>query len=339
MKTTNMKQILAVALVALSATTAYANSWRINNNGSKAPDFADLNAAMTSESVVEGDTLYLDPGCVLSSEQNVTKQVTIVGTGYDSTKPYGISTISGNLVLNAAYIKVEGVYITGEVKIQYKHATIERCKMTNKIWHSDGGTNYTTIRQCYIDITTNNNAIVGSSKTATYNGFWTIENCIIRVWTNYTNNCISKLFSATIRNNLIIHKGSDNVFSDLGQATVVNNIVISSSATVTNFAKNSDGQFSNNVFSQAYQPETNKTGYTDINTVLTGNYESYTLTEDSPAAGYGLDGTDCGIFGGLYPYVKGGLPYGHPYYTKTTVSPRAENDKVNVSLQIKMQNE
>ena len=75
------------------------------------------------------------------------------------------------------------------------------------------------------------------------------------------------------------------------------------------------------------------------NVVFTGNYESYELIEDSPAKGYGTDGKDCGIFGGLYPYVKGGLPQGHPYYTKAVISPRAENDKVNVSLKIKMQDE
>ena len=101
-----------------------------------------------------------------------------------------------------------------------------------------------------------------------------------------------------------------------------------------------DAQFINNVVGQNYNAANNRvTGSTKTDVVYTGDYESYTLVEDSPAKGYGTDGKDCGIFGGLYPYVKGGLPQGHPYYTKAVISPRAENDKVNVSLKIKMQDE
>jgi hypothetical protein len=32
------------------------------------------------------------------------------------------------------------------------------------------------------------------------------------------------------------------------------------------------------------------------------------LAKDSPGVGYGLDGKDCGIFGGENPYVPSGLP-------------------------------
>jgi hypothetical protein len=65
----------------------------------------------------------------------------------------------------------------------------------------------------------------------------------------------------------------------------------------------------------------------------------YQLKDDSPAKGAAADGGDCGPFGGDYPYVIGGLPIGHPYYTKAVISPRSDNDKVKVSLQIKMQND
>ena len=87
---TSISHILAATFLVLAATTVQARSWRINNNANLKPDFTDINAAMSSESVAAGDTLYLDPGCNLVTTQNVTKQVTIIGCGYEGNDvPYG----------------------------------------------------------------------------------------------------------------------------------------------------------------------------------------------------------------------------------------------------------
>ena len=333
---TTMKHFVAVALVALAATTAQAHSWRINNDVTKAPDFTDLNAAMASENVADGDTLYLDAGANLSAQQNVTKQVTIIGVGYEATLPYGTSTISGEFNLKKAGIKVEGVKITSTTTIAADYVTLERCKAT-RIYGSET-CQYATIRQCYITNSSSYTYTVrGLGKTNTRSAFWTIENSI--VVTNINYHLILELYSAVLRNNLLIMKSSDNCIASLSNASISNNIIVST-YKVNGCIYDTDGQFVNNVVGQNYAAETNHvTGSTSTDVVFTGNYESYELIEDSPAKNYGTDGKDCGIFGGLYPYVKGGLPQGHPYYTKAVISPRAENDKVNVSLKIKMQDE
>lgn len=336
-----MKHFVAVALVALAATAAQAHSWRINNDVTKAPDFTDLNAAMASENVADGDTLYLDAGANLSAEQNVTKQVTIIGVGYDATLPYGFSTISGAFNLKKAGIKVEGLNMTAATYIQADYVTIERCK----VYHisavlTSGICQYATIRQCYVVHTNDYEGIIGLGKTDTRSAFWTVENCIIRSGGNWAYN-IRNLYSAVIRNNLLLSSGTYQGFNlrDLGNANIYNNIIVNT-GSVSCCVADIDGQFINNVVGKDYNSETNRvTGSTKTDVVYTGDYESYTLVEDSPAKNYGTDGKDCGIFGGLYPYVKGGLPQGHPYYTKAVISPRAENDKVNVSLKIKMQDE
>lgn len=338
MKTTNITKYMAVALVALTATTAQARSWRVNNDITKAPDFTDLNAAMASSDVANGDILYLDAGTNLTAEQNVTKQVTIVGPGYEATLPYGTSTISGKLNLKAAEIKVEGVNITGETWIQANYVTIERCK-TYAI-RCSGTCQYATIRQCYVVKTDSYPAIEGLGKTDTRSAYWTVENSIISNVGSYAKN-ICNLYSAVIRNNLLLNSGTYNSFNleSLGTANITNNIIVNTGG-VNNCINSIDGQFINNVVGQNYAAETNHvTGSTSTAVVFTGDYESYELIEDSPAKNYGTDGADCGIFGGLYPYVKGGLPQGHPYYTKAVISSRAKNDKVNVSLKIKMQDE
>lgn len=335
---TTMKHFVAVALVALAATTAQAHSWRINNDVTKAPDFIDLNAAMASENVADGDTLYLDAGANLSAEQNVTKQVTIIGVGYDATLPYGFSTISGAFNLKKAGIKAEGLNITSTTTIAADYVTLERCRTYRII--ASGTCQYATIRQCYARCDQAGGTIVGHGKTDTRSAYWTIENCII-IKTNYSDAAIYRLYSAVIRNNLIQNhvSYSNYCLNELGNASVSNNIILDTGDR--NYCIGSiDGQFVNNVVGEDYNAETNRvTGSTKTDVVYTGDYESYTLVEDSPAKNYGTDGKDCGIFGGLYPYVKGGLPQGHPYYTKAVISPRAENDKVNVSLKIKMQDE
>ena len=69
------------------------------------------------------------------------------------------------------------------------------------------------------------------------------------------------------------------------------------------------------------------------------NDEKYQLAEESPAKGAANDGGDCGPFDGGYPYVLSGLPLAFPYYTQANVGSVARDGKVNVSFQIKMQNE
>lgn len=330
--------MLAAAIFCFSATPVAARSWRINNNSDKAPDFADLNAACASDEVQAGDTLYMDPGCNLTTEQNVTKGVVIVGVGYEGTLPYSNSIISGRLNMKAEGAKIMSVRITGSLYICANHVTVERCRTTNEI-RSSGLCQYATFRQCYIS--KDGYVINGQGKTITNSAFWTIDNCIIVSYNSYSCS-IFGLYSATIRNNLLLNSGSynANILSDLGGSSKVMNNIIVHTYNVSWCINNCDIQCTNNVISQNYAADTNRiTGTTSLADILTGDYDRYTLVENSPAAGYGTDGSDCGIFGGLYPYVKGGLPPHHPYYTKAVISPRAENDKVKVTLNIKMQDE
>ena len=101
-----------------------------------------------------------------------------------------------------------------------------------------------------------------------------------------------------------------------------------------------DGTFTNNVISQNLWAESNYIVDNKLASVLTGNLESYTLVEGSPAIGGGTDGQDVGIFGGLYPYVANqGLPKGYPYYTQNIVGAKAVDGKVSVTLNVKIANE
>ena len=343
---TNIRMILATALLALTATTAQARSWRINNNVKQKPDFIDINAAMSSEDVVAGDTLYMDPGCNLIAAQNVTKQVTIIGCGYEGNDvPYGQTVISGRLNIKAADTKVISVVTTEIVYIMANNVTLERCR-TYRIRTSGDNCKNAVIRQCYCNFSGGDPVIEGAGKENTKSAFWTIENCIVLAGnTYYDPQCINGLYNATIRNNLLVAYYGNTSYSgytlrDIGKSLIQNNIIIHTTNASRALYNVDTDQLSNNVISSNTRTEYNRSNVLTTDSVYNGNVQSYVLTEDSPAKNYGADGTDCGIFGGLYPYVKGGLPYGHPYYTRYNISSRAdEKGKVKVSLNIKMQDE
>ena len=326
---------MAVTLIAVAATTVQARSWRINNDVTKAPDFTSINAAMSSEDVVAGDTLYLDPGCGLTSDQTISKQVVVIGCGYFRTEaPHAMASIVAATIITAPYTKIEGVIFNAKVCVRASNVTIERCK-AQEISVGDGYTTAqnVTIRQCYAT------RVVGCGETDLRSAYCTIENCIIMH--NDWYGVIAILYFPTIKHCYLRESknSSDliysNIFYKLSHHTVHDNIIINVNKPTQIWYGCSNAELvQNNIISSTE-------GVTEASVFALEGADDrrYQLKEDSPALGAATDGGNCGPSGGLYPYVPGGMPAGHPYYTKAVISPRSENDKVKVSLQIKMQNE
>ena len=336
MNKTIFSAAIAAVLIVGASTSMSAKSWRIHNMEIYKPHFTDINAAMASEDVQDGDTLYLDPGCTISGTQNVTKQVTIVGAGYFmKERQYGISTISGALYMKANNSKIEGVYLSSYLYIAANEVTVERCRIKSQIYSSGNNAQNATIKQCYLSY------IYGAGSTSTNSSDWRIEGCIVSsvhelycatIVHNYLRNtsgsgyyCLSSLSNCVISDN-ILHRANNsyrnNVFYSLTNCSVVNNILSCDEGTYT--------AFPNNICM----------GTNDFSQVLSlTNDDEYVLVDDSPAINYAIDGTDCGPTGGEYPYVTAGLPYGHPYYTRAVVGSTAIDGKLNVSLKVKMQDE
>lgn len=340
----NMKTIIntivATALLALTATTATARSWRIHNDAAKAADFTSINAAMSSEQVQAGDTLYLDPGCCLASKQTISKQVTVVGTGYFSART-PTAYVTADIDISAPGTKLEGISISGSTFVMAQDVTIERCYTAAIRLNSSNGINANncTIRQCYVT-----GSIYGYDRT--HRGqYTTIENNIIIC----SGKVILDLSNANIRNNYISQTGNGSSYYNfyyVNHSILENNIVRNVYNNVDHcWVYLEDSQLANNIilFAAAGTYFTDQIyGYTaeaDIFCMEGGNDLQYRLKEGSPAKGAATDGGDCGPYGGATPYVPGGLPQGHPYYLQYGVSSRAVNDKVNVNLKIQLQDE
>lgn len=307
-----------------------AASWRINSNANRHAHFTDINAAMSSSNVVAGDTLYLDPGCLLTSTQNVTKRVTIIGTGYfPQNDVHQQACINAYIYMKAANSKLEGVTVNNIIYICANYVTIERCFFKSVNW--DGTGQYATIRQCY-----STGDVYGKGSTALQSANCTIENCIL-IRNSY---CINYLYLPTIRNNYLKCTSDSYCLYQISQGTIVNNILLNSFNSSRCLSNVNGVLFNNNVLSAdngSSDNIKNVTNEADIFALEGSNDQRYQLKDDSPAKGAANDGGDCGPYGGKYPYVPSGYPLGIPHFNSSVVGTRPQSGQVSVTQEVTIQ--
>ena len=341
-----MKKIFVLAtMLLLCMGLAQARSWRINSDASKRPHFASINAAMSNAEVVAGDTLYLDPGCNLTADQNVTKQVTIIGCGYFlDGSPYGNAIINAQIWLKAAGIKMEGVDVVWgkRTTINASNVVLERCKLWDVFWSGTGQN--TVFRQCFFG-----GRVVGLGTNSANSTGCTIENCIINYDYQGSFSAVSDFQNLTLRNNFVkCYTGNTgNLIANMTNATIVDNILLQSGKANLMFSGLTTSIVKNNVLSCA---EGTYTAYPDnvclgsnsdaVVLALEGsNDQRYRLKDDSPARGAATDGGDCGPFGGMYPYVCSGYPLGMPHFESSSMPTRPQDGVLRITQKVVLQAE
>lgn len=132
--------------------------------------------------------------------------------------------------------------------------------------------------------------------------------------------------NSTVRNNIFTRSGSDIINRDISNK-YFNNIFIVSEATV-----NLDPTSSfNNVFDVTLS---------DLFVGLPNNTtdSQWQLKQNSPAIGAGMDGTDCGIFGGNNPYVLSGIPSGPHIFELSAPRDASSQGGLPVTIKAKISN-
>lgn len=341
MKQNKLTAVLVALLFSMGGSTANATAWRVNHDTTTGAHFASITAAMSSEDVAEGDTLYLDPACLLGSDAKVNKRVTIIGCGYfRSTSPHPFARHTGTLTITAAGTKLEGLWC-GYINLQAANITVERCYVTGTIQSNNKAHTGIVIRQCYIS--TGSYCAVRGASTSAYLTNAIIENNII-LSNEY---CVAYIDNTTVRNNYMRTTSSSYYCVRYGvNAGIYNNVLLHNSRPEQILNVDSNCRSYNNIYSSATTDDENHNyglGSADAAAVFAmngNNDEQYSeLKGDSPAKGWGVDGADCGPSGGLYPYIPGGMAAYHPYYTNAVISKTSDGTGINVSLKIKMQNE
>ncbi len=251
-----------------------------------------------------GDTIYINGSQTLYADFNVTKKLTIIGSGIWPNSRYGWTSKVGTVYVapTADYSKIIGIIITA-LSIPSGADNIFVEKSRNENYCSLAGNNITLVG-CFLNGYTNGG--VGQNLT--------IRNCFINATLNYLN------ATTLVFNNIIYNSEIGGSF-----VTVFNNVFYNPNTTVN---LKFDGKctytnFSNNL---TYAPAAdgvialgsgNNTGTNNLNNVdpqfVNAKWPfdptaDYNLKATSPAKNYGTDGTDIGINGYNYIFPMRGEP-------------------------------
>jgi hypothetical protein len=357
MKTFLFSAVAAIGM-SLCSQSAQARSWRVNSNPDAKANFASINDAMASLDVFNGDTIYLDPGCVLNN-QTISKGVTVIGPGYNLEESTYSTQLQGTTKIpkGSNSIKIEGCNMAAIDMVDASNVTVERCKIASASHNSCSNISYLS---CFIYGATYSKSSIEDMNHSTF----TISNCILLNKVSGINN------TSTITNNVIIgwartyyDEGNIYLLENVTNSSITNNIIINTNTrysvgedqrpyyyknnTIKNTAVEDNNTISNNVLSTEAQhafanyPNNKFIGATaaDIFTLTGAADAMYKLKEGSPAIGYGTNGYDCGAFSGPYPYVLSGRPRFLPYIYEAIIPNQPTDGKLNVTLKIKTQNE
>lgn len=316
--------LLAIALLQLICINASAKVWRVNNNAGASANFSSFDAAVNDASVVNGDTLYIEGSATNYYDATISKQLTIIGTGYfldpdDATYPantglqynkYSSAIRSINLVAGSGGCKFIGIFFTGGTiyGAVWTNITFEKCRVAEAFYVPGASNSGLTIRKCYIAT----NLVCNSGSLTNF----TCENNIFAEYTASLNFPNLSGSNNIFRNNSFYPSGISYV-TNIANCYVANNIFANNNYAV-NFT---NCNIKNNLFqqNQSLPPSAvNNLINVDMSTVYvggtTGSIDSrLILKSGSPAIAAGVTvgavvTPDCGAYGATDPYKLSGIP-------------------------------
>lgn len=305
------KQVLILFAITMIGSTAFSAIWRVNNMPNSSADFTSLAAAI--EAASPNDIIYLEGTGTRYDEGELylTKPLSIIGNGFFLTENDHLqanhfpSDLNISLYLDAGSegTKLSGLSITGgNIYVYTSNITIERCYISVefRLHSGDQSCSNFLLKQCYV-----------------LNGLWTwsmsyessnivIENNII--FNDLTLN--SDVCQYIVKNNII-----SGAYHDLTavNAIIQNNIVHGIVADETD-----NNVVENNIIGMGNVPNGGNNNLSEIDFAEvfvdwpdgenTSSDAMFELIDGSVAQGHGIDGIDCGVFDGDFPYILSGLP-------------------------------
>ncbi|MCW3108781.1 MAG: hypothetical protein JWQ09_3287 [Segetibacter sp.] len=283
-----------------------------------------------------GDVIYL-PGGLISGSAGVTvnKKLSVIGAGYhpDSSKATSPTTTSGGLTLSAGGegSLLTGISINGDVAINCINTIITRCNLGSLAIYSSN----TLIEE---------NIIRGFVNEGNTSNPLSLSNVMIRKNIMYAPP--TDVNSVTFSNNIILdgnNSTNSSSFYYVWNCYFINNIITSSFNYPLTYQGN---QFYNNLFTSSYGSSTNNNVSNEPIANIFLNYTSglgwkssqnFHLKAGSKAIGLGTDGTDAGVYGTVFPFKEGGMPFNPHYQSVVIPASTNPNGMLNINITIKAQ--
>ncbi|MFA7287877.1 MAG: hypothetical protein WC055_03265 [Melioribacteraceae bacterium] len=319
-----MKKLLILLFV---SQIVFGGSWRISLDPTHRPDFANLQLANDAAQVQNGDTLYIAGNPAHYPEATINKKLVIIGTGYffnDNNIYNGTTNVSAFLDKITFADGSEGSVITSCEIDQLWIEEVEILIKRNWIYNLslNPGTGNLIILQNYIS---------GISKSQSF----ILNSTVIK------NNHIASLQLSETNNTLVTNNTLHSYVT--GKYLVFyNNILYYSNA----YYNLTDCDVRNNLIPQtdpAFDPALGNQENVDMNEVFVSLTEGsedarYMLKSGSPAIGAGVNGVDCGMFGGDSPYILSGLPAIPIIYELTIPAVGTIDNGLNVIIKARTNN-
>jgi hypothetical protein len=325
---------ILLALVAVTGSGFGQNLIAVQNGG-EPKFFVSLDEAVTNS--LNGDTLFLSGG-IYALTQTIDKTLHIVGNGYhpDSTVVKGVTYIQNdiNLGLGASNGSITGILINNLIMSEQGNITnysVRRC-FTQSIHGAFSNSIFSE------NIVKQNFYITGSSSCYYYNN-------IIEGWAN--NFALS---NSTFKNNIFLAETRVNYPVNANHCLFENNIFI---GTWNNPVGNCQQSiFRNNLFVYNWEGPDNLSNWFGSGNMVNVPQESifvnqngntfdykhnYHIKEGCPGKKGGVDGTDVGIYGGIYPWKEGGLPFNPQIRVAKIAGHTDEYGNLNVNIKVAAQ--
>lgn len=300
------KVICLTLLLGGVSMALHANKWRVNNVVGLYASFTSPQIAHDATEVLAGDTLYIEGSAASYGDLTLTKSLVLIGPGYflaenDSTQANWLSATLSSLTVStgAENSVITGITVSNSTYLQCNNLLLKRNYLNAVFIGGTGIGSNIFLQQSYLNSL---RVYTGSQNLNISNNFFSSYS----VW----DYCLQMDdgSSGIVNNNIF----NSNVY--------VYNSEIRNNIHTSNASSSSQGFFyygtcvvSNNISAGPIQPcgGNGNQCYVDMSTVFlyAGSSDGqFMLKPGSPAIGAGYGGVDCGIFGGIDPYVLSGIP-------------------------------
>jgi hypothetical protein len=335
-----MKTLVIIILALVAATgSGFGQNLIAVQNGGEPKFFVSLDEAVTNS--VNGDTLFLSGG-IYAITQTIDKTLHIVGNGYhpDSTVTKGVTCVENeiNLGEGASNGSITGVLLYYSI-VSYQgnitNYSVSRCFASSiRGYFSNSNFSENIVKS---------NFFINGSSCFFYNN-------IIEGHASFYDRFIN---NSTFKNNIFL---AEYINSGLEYPVFVNHCLFENNifiGTATNPIVNCPQSFfRNNLFVYDWEGPDNQTNLFGSGNMVnvpqlsifvnqSGNTFSYKhdyhIKEGCPGKNGGVDGTDVGIYGGIYPWKDGGLPF-NPHIKVAKIAGTTDaNGNLNVNFKVAAQ--